>query len=247
MILKPVIATIVIAGLVPVSLPRWSQQVVEVEVESPRPLADALTEIEERLGAVVTYEDPILSYDGDLATIDLNGRPFRGPRGGLFRLRLQPPSTASNGHDVEHIVRVALADYAASGLAGTFRLDRTGHMLHVVPTAARDTGGILRPQVSILDTRISFDDRRRTALDVLEVLGNASGGRLAVGLRGNMNRVFEQVPLTGGATQEPMRSILAKVLDATDPTLSWRVYCGPAPDRTVCHLNLHAVRSLRLD
>ena len=241
--MKPAIATVVTLGLLWVSVSGSSQQAVEIEVESPRPLADAIHQLEERLGAVITYEDPVLSYDGDLETIDLNGRPFRGPRGGLFRLRLPTPSAALPDGHVERTVRLALADYSASGLAGTFRLARTGDMLHVIPSAAKDMSGASRAQTPVLDDRVSFDDAPRTAMELLDALQPASRGRLLIG-RTDPRFMLQNTKLLGGANNEPMRDVLAKTLQSTSPAISWRLFCGASPGRDQCYLNVHVVRAL---
>jgi hypothetical protein len=219
-------------------LPVLSEQASEFTVDSPRPLADVLDQLENHLGQVITYEDPEWLFAGDVKSTS-RSTSFVVPKGGAFRFRL--PEIQS-GNRAEQVIQAVLRDFGTARLGGTFRMVRHGTIVHIVPLEARGSDGRLRPEVPVLDQRVSLNDAPRSALDVLQELRDGSGGRLLIG-RITPRFVLANTKLVGGADKEPMRDILARTLEAAGPALSYRLFCQPGTPN--CYLNVHLVEALK--
>ena len=219
-------------------------QTVNINVNSPRPLASAVEEIERRSARVITYEDPFYLYASDIEDVTLSVRRdgqteprVLVPRGGPFFF--QYPAAAS----VDSSVLDKLVDeYNLSGHPGVFRLIRTGDVCHVVPFERKNRAGAFEPHVSLLDADISIPARDRTALEMInaitETLSSRGVARVGVGIV-PLNAML-RTHIQAGATLENARTVLLRTLDTIHPKLSWRLFCDPGPTPE-CALNVHNV------
>ena len=161
-------------------------------VESPRPLAKAVETLMQKYGSVITYEDPRYSYADDLeddterVRKDLDKYPSGkaprviGPVGGSL-------SVSSSSGEVGDI----LSQVIQASEHGHFQVVRTGDVLHVVPTEARDVNGNWMPQTSILDARISLPAQDRSAYETVSAICQA------VGAAAHVHVGFVGIPLGG--------------------------------------------------
>jgi hypothetical protein len=219
---------------------------ISVSVDDPRPLAAALRAFEQRLGVAITYEDPpwrhVTEYKDVTATVARTVRrgqpPTLVPRGGPLSVfvRLAPMSASDQALSA---VEALLVEYRAAGYPGDFRVIRSDSVLHVVPTTAKDARGVVGSFVPVLSSRVSIDDRERTAREMIDAIQDKSQGVLWVAGT-PAQRILIGTRILGGATDETMRSVLLQTIRATGRNLSWHVYCGPT-GRLGCALNIHLV------
>src|SRR6266436_4893344 len=136
---------------------------VKLSVQDPRPLAKAIETLESRNGWIITYEDPRYVNESEIADVtasvrrDLNN--FKAgeapkvliPKGGPLSIEYEVDPTTNNPADSTRVVQQLLDAQSRSGNAGKFRLERNGEVIHVIPTAVKNTAGVLAPQESVLD------------------------------------------------------------------------------------------------
>lgn len=220
-------------------------------VHRSRPLAALLDELEGRLGAVITYEDPVWVYAGDLSDVtrevapdaekglQSGAPPVLVPVRGDLGLTL-PAAKAGELPDPATAVQTAIDAHWAAGNPGRFRLIRDGAGLHVVPAQVKDRAGRWTSPRPLLDTRIDLPAEERTRLDTLRALtialGSATKTRIGLGMVAMPGR---KEKLTLGASHEPARQVLAKVLAGLAPQASWRLYYDRTLDQY--YLNVHYV------
>ena len=130
--------------------------------------------------------------------------------------------------------------YQVSGYVGEFSLIQNGSAFHIVPKASKNASGFFEDRRSLLDYRVTFDNRRRTALEMLEALtlsiSQASSRRTVVGTI--PQNVLRQTFVQDGAGNESARAVLVRTLAATHRQLSWQLLCDPNQP-PFCALNLY--------
>jgi hypothetical protein len=240
---------IVFAGAASGALQQDQQdQTVTIHVSTPRPLASAIEELENRYGWVITYEDPRYVYACDFEDLTLAVRKDYDltkrvlvPRGGpfTFRYAVSPSADAPDG---SALLERLLQEYHLTGYPGVFRLIRTGSVFHIVPSESRNTLGQFEPHVSLLSANISITDRDRTAFAMLEAITAAMSrpGSARVGIGTVPVNLLMQVRVQGGARNERARTVLLRTLEATNQKLSWSLLCDPGPT-PMCALNVYFV------
>jgi hypothetical protein len=219
-------------------------QAVTISVNSPRPLASAIEELERRSGRVITYEDPLYLYAADIEDVTLavrrDGRTeprVLVPRGGPFFFRY--PAAAG---DQSAILERLIEEYNLSGHPGVFRLIRTGDVYHVVPSERRNATGAFEPHASLLDANISFPAGDRTALAMVKAITEALSrqGVATIGVATVPVNAMLQTHIQEGATGESGRTLLLRTLNAVHPMLSWNLFCDPGPT-PACALNVNNI------
>jgi hypothetical protein len=219
-------------------------QIITINVNSGRPLASVIEQIEKRSGQVITYEDPFYLYAADIEDVTLavrrDGRTeprVMVPRGGPFFFRY--PAAA---RDQLVVLERLIQEYSLSGHPGVFRLIRTGDVYHVVPSERRNFTGAFEPHASLLDANISVPVGDRTALEMVKAITEAVSSpgvaRIAVGTV-PLNAMI-RTHIQGGAIAESARTALLRTLDAIHSQLSWQLFCDPGPT-PVCALNVHDI------
>ena len=162
-------------------------QTTTVEVTDPRPVAEAVAQLERIYGWPITYEDPIIVYGSRMEDITeqvqrapgLSHRVMGRKEGRLsFTFRL-PSSLPDYGGDplqykteAEKAIMDALASilksYAASGAPETFAVREEDGIFHMVPTGFLNKEGKLQPMEPILDTKITIVSKQRTRQSLLD-------------------------------------------------------------------------------
>jgi hypothetical protein len=224
-----------------------------VSVDAARPLSAAVEALEKRYGWVVTYEDPALVYAGDIKDVTWSVRKnydegpprFFGVVGGPFDFSYTIPADARGPNEMA-VLGDLLDAYHASAYPGVFGLVRTGPIVHVVPTMRKNVSGELEAQSSLLDTRISLTDADRTAYEALiaivEAVSDAAGADVGPGVGPGMvpTNLFLTTRVRVGAKDEPARTVLLRLLDATSTQvkLSWKLLRDQTPPGMYA-LNIH--------
>lgn len=213
-----------------------------VDVDDPRPLAAAIQRLQALYGWIITYEDPPFRHASEHVDVTTqvsrshrtDQPPILGPRGGPLKFSFASPGPADAGVVLEAL----LTQYRRFGYPSDFRVLRSGAVLHVVPTRAKDARGVAVPYTPVLDMPIDIEDGERTVMEMLELITTRSNGRLGIGRV--PEAYFRRAKLLGGATGIPIRVVLLQTLQATGRQFSWRVLCDPA-ERFPCFVNIHAV------
>jgi hypothetical protein len=215
--------------------------------------------LEGRYGWAITYEDPRYVHTSEISDVTERVRknpdefkPGEGPRilipkGGALAFDYDVSSDTNLPSYRETVVQELLDAYAGSGNAGTFRLESGGRIMHIIPTAIKNTNGELMPQNSILETRISLTAEPRTGLQKLESICSAITLATDIPVKVGMvptNLLLQHVD-SQGAEHQRARDVLTDLLEsaAGGANLSWQLFYGP--DVKYYALNIHQVLTQR--
>jgi hypothetical protein len=225
-----------------------------LSVQDPRPLAKAIKMLEGKYGWVITYEDPRYVHPSEIADVtntvrkDLyKYRPGEAPRvlvpkGGALSIQYDVMSDTGFPIDREAVLRQLLDANSANGNAGRFRLEKTGEVLHVIPTASKISEETFAEQESVLDAVITLPEQERSSAQTLEAIcaavSDATHTHVGVGTI-PLNR-FLQHRDQKGTYGETARDVLLKLLERTGTNLTWRLLYDPG--LKVYALNIHEVR-----
>ncbi len=213
---------------------------------SPRPLADVSVQFQEWRGKVVTYEEPLLTWSGDLHEIP--GKS--GTKGYLYpkeQAFLMPPEAESES-DPGVALNKTLEAYHQQTRGTRFQILTSEWGYHIVPLQVHDDHGFLVPARSLLDARIYVPSKERTLFEHLRAFGAAV--RAATGT--NLDTVpfpsqqgYQQARperFAWGTEPNVARDALINLLSRSETRLSWHLYCQASSqaDARFCVLNLEA-------
>ena len=222
-------------------------------IDDPRPVAAAIQELIERYGYVITYEDPPYAYAGDIkdVTEEVRGSapPDRAgtvprtliPLGGSLQWSHAVSANTGRPESVDIALRELLTTQEATGTGGVFRLLRTGDVVHVIPTRVRALNGDWIQVSSILDVPISLAPQSGPFGKMLDAFCAAVSKTAHVELdfSGFMSELF--VPGGGvriqGATGEPARDVLSRILLAMNKRIAWVIFNAPGDKLYVLSLS----------
>ena len=205
-----------------------------VSGESGRPLQEVVDALRQRHGWLVSYEDPPFDADQDLvdvtASVRRDGHLERKvfvPRGGPFTFIYDLPAAAETGP--ASILRTLLDDYALTDYPGTFEVRASAPLFHVVPTSVRGRDGRSRPITSILDTRVTLVEGRRSVATLLdEVTADVSRQiGVHVGFGPGADNLLLQSFVQGGAVNEPARQVITRALGTVNRPATWDLRYAP--------------------
>lgn len=231
------------------------QVVSRLSAQDPRPLANAIQILEARTGIAITYEDPLYVHSSEVTDVtstvrrDIsNFRPGEAPKvlipkGGTIAVDYNVIPGTNRPTDPETVVQQLVSAHNLSGNAGRFRVEKSGQIIHVIPTAYKNREGALTPQPPVLDAIISLPGEERTGLQTLEAICDA------VSRETQIQVVLGTVPLNlfirhhdrQEWVNQKARDILVSLLESTKQgvNLSWRLLYDPTVGRYA--LNIHAV------
>jgi hypothetical protein len=235
-----------------------SYDTVQVTVGTGRPVAKAVEELVSRYGYVITYEDPLLEYEGDWRDVtaqvrkDLDRYPLGAapkvmvPRGGTLKLAL-PSSHSISTETMAALLEQVVREQANTQEGGRFKIERDGEIFHVIPTQARDRAGNWAPQSPVLDALISLPTQDRDRTSTLPAITDAL--RVAVGVcvdmpfMGGIDSPDHPRQYRFGAENERARAVLSRALTligSPATRLIWLMFC----DKHACAINLEPVPTL---
>ncbi len=251
---------IYVSALVAVALSVWpaterpaqgsQQQSIRIHVANrPRPVAEAVMQVEAATGVVVTYEDTRYVHPDDIVDITDRLAPDKHLSERIVAMR---PGTIDVTYDpqagpiepqVDGLLHRILAYSNAVGNTGRFRVDKVSGGYHVVPVAMRGRSGAMEPYASPLDTRITLPHQEGNAFEMISLLTQtvttASGHRVGPGLI-PMNWSARS-RLTVEAQDERARDVLWRALRSANLNLSWQLLCEVGDDG-LCALNIHGAQ-----
>lgn len=240
---------------------RDSQGVSEIKlsVEDSRPVVKAIEMLERKYGWVITYEDPRYAHDSDIVDTKLNIRKdlnnyksgettkFLAPKGGTLEFKYNVASDTNLPAIPAVVVQKLLDAQAASGNSGRFRLETNGQVMHVIPTAMKNSVGELVHQESALDTIISLPSGERTVLQKLESVCAAISRaiNITVELGAVPEHWFRQRRDQQGATNQRARDILIDTFETMGygADLSWWLYYSPTFKKYLLHIHFVSKRN----
>jgi hypothetical protein len=224
---------------------RWQREIAVDIVEQPRPVALAVRQVEKQLGYVVTYEDTVYRFPGDIVDVSkqiLGRHPSKGPypgmRGGTLKFRHSPRASTLAGQ-VGEVLQEIVDRSRRAGNIGDFQVESALNGYHVVPVQARNRQGVEEPYQSPLESRITIESRDESAAGMirrlLDVVSQVSGQTVEEGLMpGRLNAMR----VTVDAQNDKARDVLWRALQSINPELSWQLLCGPDGP---CALNIHVI------
>jgi hypothetical protein len=219
-----------------------ADQATSFTVDGPRALSQAVLILIQQYGYAVTYEDAPLTYSDDLQDMttqhhaDLSYLKKPGavreiaPVGETFTVHLPPPNSMNDPTDVAAVLRRMLKEHAASARGGRFRVLQADGVFHIVPTDVRDIHGEWVSHGSLLETKISVPEMRRSGAQMLDVIckavSAATQSQIVVGAI-PLN-AFASVQGVWSAKDEAAREFLWRVLNSGDRKYTWELDYDPA-------------------
>jgi hypothetical protein len=218
-----------------------------IVVNDPRPLSEAIFQLEKALRQPITYEDPaIYAYPGDYVdkTAEYGGRAARRvllPRGGGLQFTFDSSELSGTRAQTNALVKRLVQTFNKSYPDGAqFELRDTGRVYHVVPVVVRQKTGAIVPHESPLDQPITVVAQDTDAMSAISaILAAVKAQRGDNILVGNMPIGMLRVKVRLASDNESARTLLLRVLQTVSPTLSWRLWCGTEPG---CYFNVHDAR-----
>jgi hypothetical protein len=214
-------------------------------VTSPRPLADVARRLQEAYGKVVTYEDAIPTWPGELEAVP--------GRNGLFPAMhsFVMPAESVPGTDLASALENTIAAYHQQACGTRFQVLSSTLGYHIVPVQGRDENERLVPTGSVLDEVVTVPSEARSAMQHLEALGAAvsSAASIRVGVAAVRARprgfdiAFRAQPevFSWGAYSAVARDALVDLLNQSATTFSWQLRCQPRAVDVFCALTLSAI------
>lgn len=213
------------------------QQAVKLSVDNPRPMAEAVKQLQEKYGWIITYEDPRLVNESDLLDVtDPNyrqahpgGRRALAPKGGRLEISYFVSSATGKPENPRALLQMLLNAQAASANPGRFELKQTGQVFHVIPAQVKDVRGRWIHQASILGIPITFPEKERSVFETLETITRAlsSATQMKVTIGTIPLNFFVRHRVTQSASGEPAREVLLRTLESTNRKYSWRLLYDP--------------------
>jgi hypothetical protein len=216
-----------------------------LSIQNPRPVAELVSNLEERYGTAINYEDPPYQFNGDLEDVAQKVRkerkeiPLLIPREGSIDFETMKDQK-HNAVSLEAAITETLRRYAdQTGMI--FSVRRNGNTLSVVPGNFRDKRGEFRSYGAIFDRKITIVPKRRRGLeyldDVCQALSRETGSRVVTATI--PYNLFAAVSIDKGVQTLPAREALALLFGSTGRNLSWQLLYD-ADDRTY-FLNIRTV------
>jgi hypothetical protein len=218
----------------------------ELFVNHPRPIAMMAEKIEQRTGAVITYEDPQYEYAADIeesADTDAFGKRVFDMRTVPFVFTLD----AAKRKDVVQAVRELVDAFEMRTGGQKFKVIAAKGFIHIVPQVNRNKAGTWVEQQPVLDTRISLPAGKRTLAEFMTEFTEAissvvaqDGRRIDVGVM-PLNLAFNTEVTWPEIKNREARDVLRDVLLQAPVKLSWQLYGGVGLAQQA--LNLHRAGS----
>lgn len=219
-----------------------------ISVNDPRPLSEAILELEKAIKQPITYEDPSYSYSADVADRSNSFKHASGvkvllPKGGALNFPFMP-SEASDRPGTTKVLRRLVSTLNKSYPHGAqFRVLDEGGLFHVIPRSSRSASGGVGPHASPLDvplTVVLSDVSGLEALNAICAAVKAMTGTTI--LLGAIDMTpFARKKISISTEKETGRTLLTQVLRETAPALSWQLLTGVGAER-VYYFNVHQVR-----
>ncbi len=142
----------------------------KLSVDGGRPLYQAIAQLHNLNGWLISYEDPPFEHPGDLEATAPTAPPgppttrtHISPRHMKMEITYQESKTGAI-EEQRKIVDDIVAQAVAAG-AGNFRVYHNGQFSHLVPVSVRKVSGEMEKVTSICDVKVSLPQATRTLWD----------------------------------------------------------------------------------
>jgi hypothetical protein len=207
-----------------------------------RPVLKAILDLTTTYGYVITYEDPVYVYQGDLKDRTQLRKDLKGfapgqapkvsiPQGGSLQLML--PGGAMSEEGMYALLQQLVGSWNSSDQGGAhFAVEEDGAVFHVVPTGVRDQSGNWQSVESIMTTPISLPAHKRTEDQTFDAICSelSASAHIKVHSIPNGGLVFgtpQTARLTLEAYDEPAESVLMRAIKMTGQKRSWYLLYDP--------------------
>lgn len=222
-------------------------QVETIQVDDPRPVAEAVRLLEQKTGTAITYEDPEYVHASDMkdvtALVRRDGRSDPRviiPAGGRLDFSYTLAASGKPQEPTPELVDRLLQEHSSTG-GPTFTVQTDSNALHIIPAMVRNKQGEFIPAHPLLDEKIYIPKEERTGFAMLSVicseLARISGHRVYVATV--PVNALQTYRAEMGADNEPARDVLGRVLSGFSSPLSWRLLYDPGFGWYA--LNIHTV------
>jgi hypothetical protein len=209
---------------------------------------NALDRLERRYGKVITYEDPIWVWRGELARNPRLTLPtdtaLEAPRPAFAM-----PAASPGGELATDLANVLSAFHLSSGTRFSVQSSKFG--LHVIPALVHDENGAFVPAKNLLDAFITVPQDGRTAYQhftaLCAAIAIATGVKVKPGI--NFPEGWEaefggHASFIWGASSETGREAIVDLLDRSATSMSWHLLCYSGADTLhdhTCSFNIREV------
>jgi hypothetical protein len=143
------------------------------QIRSLHPVSDAADVLRHSYLKVITYEDPLWEWPGEMRVLGPGVDPARKGGSTPDWVFLTLPGAASPAPDLPARLAQVLATYDQQTNGPRFKVLTSKLGLHIVPLQVRDRDGHLAPAQNPLDRLVFIPQQERTAHDHLRALQSA--------------------------------------------------------------------------
>jgi TonB family protein len=220
------------------------------DAKSVRPLSDFADRLESQYGKIVTYEEPMRLYPGDM---ELYGPGSWGPRRAF-----NPPDIKASAINLS-LIKSAIASFNSKNDLPSFRVIESKHGFHIVPDKIRDVQGKSEPVIPLLDSIVSVPIEVRTPWNAVESLCKALNNVTRMRLVASCSLIWlhfddaftggKAPKLEWGAEAMNARAALISLLEHSATSMTWRLNCQPSdkPEDRFCVLNISPMVASSID
>jgi len=251
-----------VVALLSISVPGRGE---DVRINAPRPVAEAVERLQERLGVPITYEEAPYYFAGDIEDVTEKiakpealahersvGEPPRTIMGMKSReLHFSYLPDARTNVEIKRGIQNALNGNNSASPPIIFEVKEVGGRFHVYPSKVRNVNGEYIAYKPLLDTIISLERKERTddefEYNFCGALVSATNTSIFPNTGGfSWPNSFNKTTL--GGTNVVARELLVQYLSAREARplarrgkYSWSFLCGTGSPP--CALNVYLVKS----
>jgi hypothetical protein len=195
-----------------------------------RPLVGALDQLQSKIGIIINYEDVPYVNAGDLEDVSTPQQRASAPGFHQMVPRGGTVSTVASGTGDLASLNSLLTSYRAAGLPGDFTIEHANGQAYVIASKVLAVDGAVKDVVSAMKLSITLPYSEQEAIQfesaIFSEIGKATGVKIAVG---SFPRYEFRKKIGFGASNEPARDVLARLLAAVMPStpLSYRLLFDP--------------------
>ncbi|MGH9627064.1 MAG: hypothetical protein ACRD7E_01685 [Bryobacteraceae bacterium] len=213
--------------------------IVQVTVDSPRPVEAAAKAVGNWFGISICVEDPILSYSEDLKDASLETSGLRKgtfvPRGGSLEFQLSMPRGSSS----PDAVMTAMMMSVNTQLQVKYRLDREADRFVLVPVRIRNRIGRLVDVRPLLDFEVSIPYGARSIAETAALMAGDLSKQTGLTISCCQSLVagipWGMDTITFGTPRMPAREVLKLLIREAGGRRLWVSRC----DLEFCFIDLY--------
>ena len=202
-------------------------------INSRRPLADAANVLRHLYGKIITYEEPVLVWDGDLEPLNAKMDPTQKWAVAAKRQAFTTPQDTGTEPNLALMLDETLKAFHQQTPGTRFKILSSAWGYHIVPVQVHDLNGQLAAASSPLDTPVYVPVAERAPSQHLAALITAIGqGRgplteLSLANVQSFDRLFRSSPdrFQWGVTGVVVRDAMIDLLQRSATSFYWNANC----------------------